>query len=73
MELRGDVRGGRFVAGFSGEQFALPGAVELLRKLRRDGPRAPIEVGPADPLSFKGILTPDDVARPAERRSALVG
>src|SRR5439155_10984259 len=34
MELRGEVRGGRFVAGFSGEQFALPSAVELLRKLR---------------------------------------
>ena len=37
MELRGDVRGGRFVAGFSGEQYAFPEAVVLLRKLRREG------------------------------------
>ena len=44
MELRGEIRGGRFVAGFSGEQFALPEAVELLRRLRRQGPRQPISV-----------------------------
>ena len=35
LELRGDVRGGRFVGGFTGEQYALPGAVELLRRVRR--------------------------------------
>jgi ATP-dependent Lhr-like helicase len=35
QELRGDVRGGRFVQGFSGEQYALPEAVELMRRLRR--------------------------------------
>src|SRR5262249_35489391 len=39
MELRGEIRGGRFVASFSGEQFALPQAVELLRRLRRQGQR----------------------------------
>jgi len=50
MELRGDVRGGRFVAGFSGEQFALPAAVDLLRDLRRRGPRPPVAVASSDPL-----------------------
>jgi ATP-dependent Lhr-like helicase len=59
MELRGEVRGGRFVAGFAGEQFALPQAIELLRSLRRSG--AEVAVGPlgaADPMNFDGILTP---------------
>jgi ATP-dependent Lhr-like helicase len=60
MELRGEIRGGRFVAGFSGEQFALPQAIELLRKLRRNGQRPAITpVAAADPLNFQGILTPD--------------
>ncbi len=58
MELRGEIRGGRFVASFSGEQFALPEAVEVLRRLRRRGPRQPITVPPTDPLYFEGILTP---------------
>jgi ATP-dependent Lhr-like helicase len=58
LELRGEIRGGRFVSGFSGEQFALPEAVELLRRLRRQGPRHPISVPPTDPLYFEGILTP---------------
>ena len=71
MELRGEIRGGRFVGGFSGEQFALPEAVELLRRLRRQGPRQPISTTAADPLSFNGILTPAesaacDISRPAE-------
>ena len=65
MELRGEIRGGRFVAGFSGEQFALPQAVELLRRLRRQGPRQPIATIAADPLNFEGILTPAEGAEPA--------
>jgi ATP-dependent Lhr-like helicase len=73
MELRGEVRGGRFVAGFSGEQFALPEAVELLRRLRRDGPRAPVTVMSADPLNFQGILTPDPRIPPTIRQEVLVG
>ena len=43
LEARGVIRGGRFVTGFSGEQYALPEAVELLRQVRRrplDGERA---------------------------------
>ncbi len=60
MELRGDVRGGRFVAGFDGEQYALPDAVILLRSIRREpeAARAPISVSAADPLNQLGILTP---------------
>src|SRR6185436_16933556 len=39
LELRGDVRGGRFVSGFSGEQFALPEAIPVLRRIRKEEPR----------------------------------
>jgi ATP-dependent Lhr-like helicase len=73
MELRGEVRGGRFVAGFSGEQFALPQAVELLRQVRRLGPRESVAVAGVDPLNFHGLLTPDDGAVPAVREKVLVG
>ena len=73
MELRGEVRGGRFVAGFSGEQFALPQAVELLRQVRRQGAREPVVVAGADPLNFQGLLTPDDGTMPAVREKILVG
>jgi ATP-dependent Lhr-like helicase len=73
MELRGEVRGGRFVAGFSGEQFALPQAVELLRKLRREGERDPVSVEAADPLNFQGILTPEKRVGAQTREAVLVG
>jgi ATP-dependent Lhr-like helicase len=74
MELRGDVRGGRFVAGFSGEQFALPEAVVLLRKTRRDESSGePLTVSAADPLNFRGILTPDERVSPATRGRVAVG
>jgi ATP-dependent Lhr-like helicase len=73
MELRGEVRGGRFVAGFSGEQFALPEAVDMLRRLRREGPREPVNVLSADPLNFQGILTPDKRVSPGRRQEVLVG
>lgn len=59
MELRGEVRGGRFVAGFSGEHFALPEAVTKMRALRRRGFPEPMRVSAADPLNLVGILTPD--------------
>lgn len=58
MELRGDLRGGRFVAGYAGEQFALPEAVRLMRRLRREGPGPEPSVSPCDPLNLAGILTP---------------
>jgi ATP-dependent Lhr-like helicase len=73
MELRGEVRGGRFIAGFAGEQFALPEAVELLRRLRREGPRTPVSVISADPLNYQGILTPEPRISPAIRMEVLVG
>ncbi|MGH8596845.1 MAG: Lhr family helicase, partial [Gammaproteobacteria bacterium] len=59
MEARGEVRGGRFVAGFSGEQFALPQAVEMLRRCRDPGVDAQLViVSAADPLNLAGVITP---------------
>ena len=59
MEARGDVRGGRFVAGFLGEQFARPEAVEALRATRRmDAPGRALKIAAADPLNVAGIITP---------------
>jgi len=61
LEARGEIRGGRFVGGFSGEQYALPEAIGLLRSTRKE-PRGDelIAVSGADPLNLVGILTPDD-------------
>lgn len=59
LEARGEVRGGRFVAGFSGEQFALPEALDALRKVRKATPSADvIVVNATDPLNLVGIVTP---------------
>jgi ATP-dependent Lhr-like helicase len=59
LEARGEIRGGRFVAGFSGEQFALPEAIGSLRELRRKPPAGQlVAVSGADPLNLAGILTP---------------
>ena len=59
LEARGEIRGGRFVAGFIGEQFALPEAVEALRAVRRKKDEAEtVIVNAADPLNQVGILTP---------------
>jgi ATP-dependent Lhr-like helicase len=59
LEARGTIRGGRFVAGFSGEQFALPGAVEALRKVGRQTLEGEVvSVSASDPLNLVGILTP---------------
>ena len=59
LEARGEIRGGRFVAGFSGEQCALPKAVGLLRETRRRPPSDQwISLSGADPLNLIGILTP---------------
>ncbi|HEY5609939.1 MAG TPA: ATP-dependent DNA helicase, partial [Thermoanaerobaculia bacterium] len=57
LEARGEIRGGRFVTGMSGEQFALPEAVERLREIRREGPNGRVVViSAADPLNLVGIL-----------------
>jgi ATP-dependent helicase Lhr and Lhr-like helicase len=59
LEARGELRGGRFVAGFSGEQFALPDAIGLLREMRRKNePSGWVSISGADPLNLAGILTP---------------
>ena len=61
LEARGEVRGGRFVGGFSGEQYALPEAIGLLRQVRREaGSGELVAVSGADPLNLVGILTPGD-------------
>ena len=59
LEARGEIRGGRFVAGVSGEQFALPEAVELLRKTRRLPAAGEfVSVSGADPLNLVGVILP---------------
>jgi ATP-dependent Lhr-like helicase len=61
LEDRGEVRGGRFVSGFLGEQFALPMAVESLRALRRTEPNGErVTLSAADPLNLVGILVPGE-------------
>jgi ATP-dependent Lhr-like helicase len=59
LEARGEIRGGRFVAGLAGEQFALPEAIPLLREVRKrplDG--SLIAVSGVDPLNLAGTLLP---------------
>jgi ATP-dependent Lhr-like helicase len=73
LEARGEVRGGRFVSGFAGEQFAWPDAVERLRKVRRaaDGEPRSVLIGAADPLNLAGIVTPGERV-PATARNRLL-
>ena len=66
LEARGEIRGGRFVSGMSGEQFALPDAVDRVRELRRSGPDdALITISAADPLNLTGIITGSERLRTA--------
>src|SRR5688572_2563323 len=62
MEFQGEIRGGRFVDGFVGEQFALPEAVEALRAMRREGAERnadqEIRLSAADPLNLVGVILP---------------
>ena len=59
LEARGEIRGGRFVDGFVGEQFALPEAIERLRAMRRDSShQEAVIVSAADPLNLIGVITP---------------
>jgi ATP-dependent Lhr-like helicase len=58
-EARGEIRGGYFVGGVSGEQFALPEAIGLLRSMRKAASNGElITLSAADPLNLHGILTP---------------
>jgi ATP-dependent Lhr-like helicase len=64
LEARGIVRGGRFISGFQGEQFALPQAVESLRDSRKQElTAAEVTIAAADPANLVGIVVPGD--RPA--------
>ena len=68
LEDRGEIRGGRFVDGFSGEQFALPEAIGRLRKMRRAGPSgSQVAISAADPLNLVGTIIP------GQRPAALAG
>jgi ATP-dependent helicase Lhr and Lhr-like helicase len=61
MELKGEVRGGRFVSGFVGEQFALPEAVEALRASKKSqgtAGGAEIKLSASDPLNLNGVILP---------------
>jgi ATP-dependent helicase Lhr and Lhr-like helicase len=88
LEDRGEIRGGRFVAGFLGEQFALPIAVDSLRASRNQQPAGEIiTISAADPLNLVGILVPgervpansgrvvsfrDGVALPPDERASVI-
>jgi ATP-dependent Lhr-like helicase len=67
MEARGELRGGRFVQGMSGEQFALPEAIGALREARNNEDGEEIMLSAADPLNLIGIITP------GQRLSSLPG
>ena len=72
LEARGEVRGGRFVAGFAGEQFALPEAVDGLRAVRQPPPVAElVRVAATDPLNLAGI-TSDGAKVPAVMNNAVL-
>jgi ATP-dependent Lhr-like helicase len=60
LEARGEVRGGRFLSGFGGEQFALPKAVESLRASRSIDSSCAITVAAADPMNLAGIVVPGE-------------
>jgi ATP-dependent Lhr-like helicase len=60
LEARGEIRGGRFLSGFGGEQYALPEAVESLRAARTRDCSAIITLAAADPINLVGIVIPGD-------------
>jgi ATP-dependent Lhr-like helicase len=68
LEARGEIRGGRFVSGMAGEQFALPDAVPVLREVRRTALSGTIySISTADPLNLAGIVTAGARLRAAGR------
>jgi len=67
LEARGEIRGGRFVSGFSGEQYALPEAVESLRMTRDLASEEIIGIAAADPINLIGVVVP------GERTAAVAG
>ncbi len=76
LEARGEIRGGRFVSGFIGEQFALPEAADSLRSWKdREPDNLIVPVSACDPLNLSGILTPGPrvAATPGNRLALLSG
>ncbi|MFW2405592.1 MAG: ATP-dependent DNA helicase, partial [Gammaproteobacteria bacterium] len=74
LEARGEIRGGRFVSSFAGEQFAWPDAVDELRRVNRagsDGDSRQMLISAADPLNLAGIVTPGNRV-PATTRNRLL-
>jgi ATP-dependent helicase Lhr and Lhr-like helicase len=72
LEARGEIRGGRFVTGFSGEQFATSEAITLLRQVRKQGPsKAQFRLAATDPMNLIGIVTPG-AKLPATPRNQLL-
>src|SRR5207244_11696995 len=72
LEARGEVRGGRFVGGFSGEEFASADAVHLLRSIRRTPPDGTmVSINVADPLNMLGIVVPGPRLSPAASNRLL--
>jgi len=71
LEDRGEVRGGRFISGFAGEQFALPLAVDSLRAIRKIEPSGEIvTISAADPLNLVGIIVPGERVSAVSRNTA---
>ncbi|MFS8084598.1 MAG: ATP-dependent DNA helicase, partial [Acidobacteriota bacterium] len=72
MEARGEIRGGRFVGGFSGEQFATAEGVQLLRSIRRAALESSlVSINAADPLNLIGVITPGSRLSPAASNRIL--
>ena len=72
LEARGEIRGGRFVGGFSGEQFATGEAVQLLRSIRRAPSESSlVSINAADPLNLIGVITPGSRLSPASSNRIL--
>ncbi|MGI9285783.1 MAG: DEAD/DEAH box helicase [Pseudomonadales bacterium] len=72
MEARGEIRGGRFVQGFAGEQFALPDAVAELRNIRKKKNNGElVAISAADPLNLTGVILPGEKV-PALSKNRLV-
>jgi ATP-dependent Lhr-like helicase len=74
LEARGEIRGGRFILGVGGEQFALPDAIQHLRRLRDETPPSEwIVISAADPLNLAGVVTDHArIPRSASNRLAYI-
>jgi len=74
LEDRGDIRGGRFVSGFLGEQFALPYAVDSLRAMEKENAHTePVTISAVDPLNLIGIILPGDKVTSLSGNSVVLG